>query len=415
MIMRAEDLPAALRDAADSTPAPDRRAARQGVARRVRRHQTRRLLAIAAAAIVLLGVGVVIARHRDDASEHVVTGLDQMPKLVPTYVPDGLGLMGVTDLPYVATPGAPPVHDVRSYLSIYATGLRDDPIGGSSFGVVVTKLPPEMLSDSTQLIGSVSIAPASSRTREASIVVAPGTFVGVRSRQLTDDELATVAQSVVLDADGISISRLDAPAGYAMVVNNRPSGLVGMTSIVVSTAASGYVAAWQSAGPIDSDSRHLFLGVTRQDQTDLDVIRWGTEDNSFVDVDGHRAVLGSLPRGESTTSSSSDGQPSVTTQGPRTWVLSWLRDDHTLVTLQAIGGLSEPGCTGDCTPELLQRVARSLQPVGDRQWQTFVSATTTTPPDPNCTSLPGGNGQMCSSSDTAVAIPPVDGPTGTGG
>jgi hypothetical protein len=419
MIMRAEDLPAALRDAADSTPAPDRRAARQGVARRVRRHQTRRLLAIAAAAIVLLGVGVTIARHRDDTSEHVVTGLDQVPKLVPTYVPDGLGLSRIVDLPYVATPGVPPapsahsVNDIRSFLSIYATGSGDDALGGSSFGVVVTKLPAEMQAGGSDPVGSVYTATVSSGPRESSIVVAPGTIVGVLSRQLTNDELAVVARSVVLDADGIRISRIDVPAGYVMVVNNRPSGLVGPSAIVVSTAAHGYVAAWQSADPIHADSRLLFLAVTRQDQSDLDVIRWGNEDTSFVDIDGHRAVLGSLPGG-TTTSSSGDG-PSVTTQGPRTWVLSWLRDDHTLVTLQAIGGLTEPGCAGDCTPELLQRVARSLQPVGDRQWQTFVSATTTTPPDPNCTLLPGGNGQMCSSSDTAVAIPPVDGPNGTGG
>ena len=413
MIMRAEDLPAAFRDAADSTPAPDRQAARQGVARRVRRHQTRRLLAIAAAAIVLLGVGVVIARHRDDASEHVVTGLDQVPKLVPTYVPDGLGLAGVTDLPYVAAaPSAHSVYDIRSFLSIYATGSGDDALGGSSFGVAVTKLPAEMQAGFSDPVGSVFTAPASSGPRESSIVVAPGTFVGVLSRQLTNDELAAVARSVVLDADGIRISRIDVPAGYVMVVNNRPSGLVGK-NVVVSSAAHGYVAAWQSADPVHADSRLLSLAVTRQDQSDLDVIRWGTEDTSFVDIDGHRAVVGSLPGG-TTTTSSGDG-PSVTTQGPRTWVLSWLRDDHTLVTLQAIGGLSEPGCTGDCTPELLQRFARSLQPVGDRQWQTFVSATTTTQPDPNCTSLPAGNGQVCSSSDTAVAIPPVDGPNGTGG
>jgi hypothetical protein len=414
MTMRAEDLRDALRDAADSTLAPDRRAARQGVRRRVRRHQTRRLLAIAAAAIVLLGVGVAIARHRDDASEHVVTGLDQVPKLVPTYVPDGLGLSRVVDLPYVAAPGAPPVHDTRSLLSIYATGSGGDALGGSSFAVTVTKLTAQMQGGSSQRVGDENIGPTAGGLRVASIVVAPGTIVGVWSRQLTDDELTALARSVVLDVDGISISRLDVPAGYRVVVSNRESGLYGSTTLVTSTSATGYVVGWATTGSVDADSRHLFLAVTRQDQADLDAIRWGIEDVSFADIDGHRAVLGSLPGGESTSSSSGDG-PSVTTQGPRTWVLSWLRDDHTLVTLQAIGGLTDPGCRGDCTPASLQRVARSLQPVGDRQWQTFVAATTTTLLNPNCTSLPNGGGEVCSSSGTGVVIPPVDGPNGTGG
>jgi len=416
--MRLDELQEGLRTAAEAGPARDLGDARRAVARRVRRHQTRRLLAIATVAIALLGAGVFIARHRNDGGAHVVTGLDQVPRLVPSYVPDGLSVWEVIDLRGPSAGGGSG-GPIESSVSLYATGADGDPVGGSSFAVeVVTFSGLARLGGPTPSVRTVTTGTAPEGFTTASMTIDARTSVGVLSRQLTPEQLTELAKSIVVGPDGSTVEHVDAPPGYRAVATDRPAGFGGIpgNGVMVNPQSTGYAAIWEAPGSSDDMAPGVLLTVTRGDTADLDLLRWGLLDPTFVEVDGHRAVLGSLP-GSGTMQSTATGEVGTMTEGPRAWVLAWLRDDHTLVTVAISGGAGNRACKtsgGDCTPDTIQRIATSLAPADASAWQTFLAGTTTTTADPNC-QFTDSSSQSClfSGSDTIV-VPPVEPPT-TGG
>ena len=230
----------------------------------------------------------------------------------------------------------------------------------------------------------------------------PTTSYEVLSSSLSNEQLRAIGQSVRVSADG-PLPRLDhvtVPAGYHVAVADASGGSLSAAGEAIDTSARGYVAVWNAATPDEDGLRLVFVGVTASTPADLDALRWGLQGVTRVEVDGHPAVLGSLPGGETRSSA---GQGSRVIPGPRTWIMSWILDDGTRVTVQALGGLTTPGCTGDCTPGVLEQIARSLHPVDAAQWRAFTSAATTTSVQPGCATTSTG-GQACTFSGQGTAV-----------
>ncbi len=410
--MDLDQLERALRAEAAAVAPADLVAARRGVAACVRRHRVRRGAALAAVVVLALAVSAALVGHHGQSAERVVTNSGPVPHLIPGYMSDQVRFSDVVDLPDDHGLG----NLATGRMWIYAIGSSSDPLGGSSFAVLVLRstCPPSAsslcevpgaLSGSVPLRGFVGYDPGNAGLRGAGFVGDPTMSFEVLSSQLSNRQLRAIGESVRVGLDGSvpTLEHVAVPTGYHQVVADASAGSLTAAGEAVDATAHGYVAVWTAAAPAEEGLRVVDIGVTASKAADLDALRWGLQAVTRVDINGRSAVLGSLPGGQS-VSATSDGQGGTVTPGPRTWILSWfLPDGTTRVTIQALGGLSQSGCTGDCTPQVLERIARSLHPADAAQWRAFTAATTTTTLPSGCTTTPGG-GQTCTISGTGTPV-----------
>jgi hypothetical protein len=381
--MHLEDLRSELREAAAVGPDSDVSKARAAVERLARRHRARRAaVAALAVAAVFAGGALALRGALGDNGQRVTSGSGEVPHLVPDYLPDSVQFVTVTDVPLIG-PGAGRF-GAPSRLSIYATGNGGDPLGGDSFGVEVSRL----VNDGTATSAAPPTDDVTSRYLGGGIHYAGrrigSTSVATISRQLSEDQLRQLVSSASVGADGVTLTHIDAPPGFGLVLPDATFDYSATLSLVPGTQSTGYLTVWSRDELGPEQVNFVSLSVTRGSTSDLEALRWSLADTSSVDIDGHQAVLGSAPGGESTTTGA-PGQPSVTTESPPSRMIGWLRDDGTLIIVSVRGGSSD---------DIVQRIARSLRVVDEAQWQQFRDTPTTTLPPCQPTSGP----QNCASS-----------------
>ncbi len=386
-----------LRAEATVIPPADLVTARHGVRAHVRRHRLRRGLAVAVVAGLILVVGAALVGRHGQSAQRVVTNTGSVPYLIPGFMSDQMRFANVADLP--ASGGDLPAERIW----IYATGHGGDPLAGSSFAVLALEFPTDPSPSGTGVVhGFAGYVPAKTGLRGAAFRVDATTSYEVLSADLSNEQLRTIGQSVRVSADGPlpRLDRVTAPDGYRQAVADASGGSLSAGGEAIDTTARGYVALWNAATPGEDGLRLVFVSVTASTPADLDALRWGLQGVTRVDVNGHPAVLGSLAGGETR---STGGEGATVIPGPRTWILSWILDDGTRVTVQALGGLTTPGCAGDCTPGVVEQIARSLHRVDAAQWRAFTSASTTTSVQPGCVTTSTG-GQACTFSGQGTAV-----------
>jgi len=435
--MRIDELKHGLHDEVDRVAPADATSGRRATDRRVRRHQRRQAMTtVAVGLVVVLAVAAILRQGPTDELPVLVgPGVPDAPHLTAGYVPDGVDLYRVFELP-TQDPDIGFV-PLRSRTTIYATADDVDTAEGS-FAVTVNRYAPDRVraaapnstattTETTNTSGTAAPMQQESTVRLGDRLVTTlrsdgkVSTIAVTSRSLTDADRVALNHSVVLAPDGETIERIEVPAGYHRVAESGSFGVLDFQGVIVSLGAEGAAAVYTEP-PAKSTARRFVLGQVRDDQDSLDGFRWYLSQDRTLKVRGHDAIIGSYVSGSSmsartTSSSSSDGSSSSgssssdgssgTTPAAKEifgLVVAWFESDGNLVVIQA-DQIDEA--------ELL-RIAEGLQPLSDDEWRQFADTHSTTTLPANCTATSDG-GRTCHSSGSVIAVPVPVSPGSTPG
>lgn len=293
------------------------------------RRPRRGVALMAAAAVVAVAVGIYAAVQWSDGGDDVgvvAAAPGEVPHLVPAGVPQGLALGAAIDLPVDDDDSG----DVS--LRLYGRGSADDPFADGDLGVFVAApgvIVPDDVTPAVAVHGRGAefawpeVGPTTLYWTEPD-----GTYVGVASHAMSDDELAAAAEDLSLtdgQVDGV-------PDGFAPVALYADAHVLHREGLPVSPDTGGYSVSYGT----DGGERYLAVASHKDDGAHLQVLRWWYRARP-VEVRGHDGVLGST-----------EDQ----------LVLSWLEAPGVVVTMSA-RGISED--------ELLA-VAESLRAVSAEEW-----------------------------------------------
>jgi len=436
--MRIDELKHGLHDEVDRVAPADATSGRRATDRRVRRHQRRQAMtAVGVGIVVILAVTAILRQGPTDELPVLVgPGIPDAPHLTAGYVPNGISLQRVIELPAQGPDIGYVPASTRTRLYAAGADAIDD-----AFAVTVNRYPPDRVraiapnttASETSGAGSTSAPlPQTSTVRlgDGLVTTVRGdgkvSTIAVTSRSLTDVDRVALNHSVVLAADGETIERVDVPAGYHLVAESGSFGVLDFQGLVVSLGTEGAIAVYDKSAPgstAGSTSKRFALGQVRDDQDSLDAFRWYLSQDRTLKVRGHDAIIGSYVSGSSMSarttssssssdgssssgSSSSDGSSGTTPAAKEIFglVVAWFESDGNLVVIQA-----------DQIDEVeLLRIAEGLQPLSDDEWRQFADTHSTTTLPANCTATPDG-GSVCHSSGSAIAVPVPVSPGSTPG
>ena len=433
--MHLDELRSHLADAVDAEPGADLTAGRQAIDRRVRRHQTRRIGAVATVVVVLLGtVGLRLSQFGRSDTLPVISGPSTAQHLVPTAQPDGVTFSGMANLPISARLGMPTEGPARTF--IYATGTGPDAVDGESFAVLLVRFDLDKVANLLRDLPRSGSSPGSTSPATADPgTIAPGSidlsqFVKQRidiggpdpgvnatrgndwvalvvSRSLPTSTLQSIADSIRPSADRSSLDAIEAPPGFHPAGGSTSLGVLEDTSIV-SLLAEGTMTGYNDdhSGTTRSGSRSAFIAVVALPghADDLTGLRWFLQDEAPLSLHGRDGIGGTFVAGTYRTSSSStasigtDGQPQPTSPPGTTpeieirqSVVAWVEPDGTLMVIEANGySVAE-----------LRDIADGLRTVDDAEWHRLLATPTTLPP--GCVANADG-GSTCTFAATGTSI-----------
>jgi hypothetical protein len=427
--MRIDELTRALHDARDDELPTDVAAGRDAVTRAVRRHQTRRVTAIAVCVMVLLGTFAVTISRVGKGDPGYGTTTEGIPKLIPTNLPDGLKIKILATQP---TNDASAIRLDDVHVSVFARSGTVAP-NDDSFVILKARVPQRSFRGttppSTATVDPTHIQTDNDGNRLSMRYDEPGSVIMTSSRSLTDAQLADVTRAVRFQPDG-AVDRASLPAAsaaYEPVVSNSSSFWVGdgLLSSMLNTAdyvqiyaaplgaVPGTSPLGAASNPLgSSDERSIGVFAQRSTPNDFESARWIVPNEEDRSVRGHRAVAGSyamvMTRSKSGVASSSDPADTLEKTVVGSYhVLLWMENDTTLMQV---------GSANYSIDELVA-VAEGLR-TDPSDFRDLAAATTTTTLGENCERTADG-GSVCrsvsgrggSGSCTTIDPPPATSPT----
>ena len=289
---------------------------------------------LTAAAVVVAVAALATALlwpDNDEGKSGLATTSGEVPRLVPTYVPDGLELAGATE---VSTTGDLPVYSVWVYgdpdaphdpfaardLSVYVVSATGNPDGDSPLPSPGRVTLADLGSAEESLDG---------RSPSVTLDLGNGQLATVASRTLSDEEVVAFANELRA-GDPLTVLPTDLPEGLALLAADEQVAVGIGPGPVGEGFAVGY----------ESQDAEMSLTVTSSDVDPL-IPRFGfTGETAVTEVDGTTAWT-----------ASDDGSAT----------LVWVESGAT-ITVSGVGLSSDE----------LVRVAESLEAVDDATWASML-------------------------------------------
>jgi len=417
--MRIDELTRELHEARAHEPAADVSAGRDAVARAVRRHETRRVGAVALVVLVLLGGFAATVSRVGARDQGSATSTEGLPRLIPTDLPDGLRLKLLATEPS----GLLPFTINNVHVSVFAKPGAVAP--ADSFVVTRVQIGSTARGGTTQPsppMDPAAVETDNDGTRLTGRTEADGSTVVVTTQALTAAELTAITRGVRFlptgEADPTSV-----PSGYEPKVSDARTWWLA-NNLYSITGEAGYVQIYaapdpsRTAGtpgfsnPLGSNTeKSLALSASTAGPQDIEAARWMLPKAADRTVRGHRAVTGSYAvvsistvdgeplsgRSPGAAASSGTVPPAGSSDDPNVrrtvvgsyQVLAWMENDTTLVQL----------ASANYSADELARIAEGLR-VDPSDFRDLRAATTTSTLGENCTPTADG-GSVCRSFGTS--------------
>jgi hypothetical protein len=355
-----DDLRQELVDAREAELPADSIAGRKGMHRRLRRRQAQRITAVAAVVTVLVGAGVLVGtRAADEESLITDSGTDdEVPHLVPTWLPDGAELAEVMELPLAGVPERP------VEVVVWTDGPTDLPDPATNWVAVTRAILTQ--AEVQRLVRETDLADANLENEAYVGVQIPlgDSVLWVASVGLGKEATTAVASTVHLDSHGRV--QADLPEGFTEVGRARlgsAAAILGPADLAI--RGSGYILRYSGSLPgsgpgLRSAEQSVAVARVPGSLVWYAMVFPGAPAD-VVEVRGRRAFVVRLKGQIQSITGAQNSEPTV--QEVETGVvLFWWETDDVYVAIGA-------GDEGEA-----RAIAQSLRPVDDHAWQDFVTS-----------------------------------------